>query len=95
MDFTAKWCARCSRDANDDCQILAAIFALEVGCPDYPTAWRYERGEPVCSAFEAADPFDTPHMEAAAVRDMFSGLPRRPTQGQQVRMLVAGTQGNA
>lgn len=94
MDFIAKWCGRCSKDENEDCPILAATFALEVGHPDYPAAWHYERGEPVCADFAAIDPLDQPHMETAAVRDLFVGSPRRPTRGQQVRMMV-GAEGVA
>ena len=88
MDFIAKWCGRCACDHNEDCPILAATFALAPDHPDYPAEWRYERGEPVCTAFEAADPTDQPFMRSAAVRDLFPGSPRRPTRGHQVRLLV-------
>ncbi len=84
MDFISKWCGRCSLDDNDDCPILAASFIGSV------EEWRYERGEPICTGFCPADPFDLPRMESAAVHDLFPGARRGLTQGQQVRMLVTG-----
>jgi hypothetical protein len=88
MDFIASWCARCRGDLNEDCPILAATFAYNAADPNYPADWRMERGEPVCASFEALDPLDQPIMRAAAVRDLFAGYPRRPSQGEQIRMLV-------
>lgn len=89
MDFTANWCTRCKLDVNEDCDILAMTFAVSVEHPDYPSEWTYERGEPVCTAFEALDPLEMPQMKCAAVRDLFPGAPVRPTIGEQVRMMVA------
>ena len=90
MDFTGKWCARCACDVNDDCSILAASFCGPVD------EWQYERGEPVCTAFVAADPLGIPTMRSAAVADLFPGSPRRPSQGEQVRLLVSGfTEGDS
>lgn len=89
MDFTCRWCSRCKLDVNDDCEILAMTFAVAVDHPDYPREWTFERGEPVCMAFEAIDPLDQPQMACAAVRDLFPGYHRRPTAGEQVRVLVA------
>jgi hypothetical protein len=89
MDFIAKWCGLCAKDDNDDCPILAASFVYEVDDPKYPNEWRYERDEPICTAFRASDPMAEPHMKSAAVKDLFPGSPKRPSQGQQVRMLVS------
>jgi hypothetical protein len=93
-DFTASWCGRCKGDIDDDCPINASTFVYDVDHPDYPAEWQYERGEPVCTAFDAIDPLDVPQMRAAAIKDMFPG-PRRPTQGEQIRMMVMGKGGNA
>lgn len=82
MDFIAKWCARCARDKNEDCPILAASFCGQVD------EWRYERGEPVCTEFTAIDKNDQPRMEQAGVADLFPGSRKSPTQGEQIRMLV-------
>ena len=82
-DFISKWCARCRLDANDDCAILASSFCGPVD------PWIYERGEPVCTAFEANDPENLPFLKSAAVADLFPGSRRRPTQGEQIRMLVS------
>jgi len=88
MDFIGKWCGRCARDANDDCPILAASFMRAVD------EWHYERGEPVCAEFEAADPLDLPRLESAAVADLFPRSRRSLTQGQMVRALVSPVMGN-
>ena len=82
MDFIGKWCGRCACDENDECPILADSFTKKV--PE----WRLERGEPVCTGFQPIDPTDLPHMETAAVRDLFPGSRRRLTQGQQIRAFV-------
>jgi hypothetical protein len=90
MDFTSKWCSRCMCDANEDCPILAATFVYEIADPKYPSEWRYERGEPVCSAFEASDPLDQPFLRSAACSDLFK-VYERPSIGAQVRLLVLGS----
>ena len=79
-DFIEKWCGRCVCDANEDCPILAASFCGPVD------QWRYERGEPICTAFEASDPLNLPFMRSAAIGDLFPGARRRPSQGEQIRM---------
>lgn len=89
----AKWCARCRLDANDDCEILAATCVLTKDDPRYPRQWTYERNEPVCTAFEAISDDDHPHMESAAVADLFPGAHRIPSQGEQVRMMVRSPDG--
>ena len=100
-DFMSNWCYRCERDRDyrdndgDSCPIAAAALCYELSDPEYPDAWRYERGEPVCTAFDATDPMDVPHMNAAALADLFPGLRQRLTQGQQIRALVTGEAGNA
>ena len=87
-DFIGAWCGRCKADVNDDCPILANSFCGPVD------EWTYERGEPVCTAFDAIDPLNVPHMRSAAVRDMFPAAPRRPSQGEQIRALITN-QGTA
>jgi hypothetical protein len=86
-DFEAKWCMKCVHDENadygDGCRILADAYA---GTP--PSVWSWWRGEPLCSAFKATDPADRPHLAGDAVADLFPGSHRRPTTGEQVRMLV-------
>lgn len=90
-DFTSKWCAHCKGDINEDCPILAATYCYAHGHPDYPKEWHYERGDPVCSAFEAIDPSYQPFMKSAAVADLFPGSYRRPSRGEQIRLLVKGS----
>lgn len=94
MDFMVKWCARCLCDANEDCPVLATGYAYGLGAGKPPVEWQLERGEPVCTAFDPADPLDQPHMASAAVCDMFPASRRLPTQGQQVRMLVGAHSSN-
>jgi hypothetical protein len=90
MDFEAKWCARCTKDANaldgDGCPILANAYA-----GIQPNEWRWWRSEPVCDAYDGEV---MPYHPGFAVTDLFPSAPRRPTQGAQVRALVQhqGTQ---
>ncbi len=96
-DFDSEWCCRCKADqamrdeTGDGCEIIANSFAFAVDDPNYPQQWRYERGEPVCTAFEAVDPLDQPFLRSAAVRDLFPGCPRRPTQGEQIHMMIGAS----
>ncbi len=52
MAFMDAWCCNCARDANGDCQILAATFVFDVDDPNYPKEWVEDavRG-PHCTAF--------------------------------------------
>jgi hypothetical protein len=94
-DFMSRWCDRCKRDEafrneeGDSCSIAASTFCGPV------EQWRYERGEPVCAAFEASDPGDLPFLKSAAVADLFPSSHRRPTQGERVRMVVSMGDSNA
>jgi hypothetical protein len=88
MDFMGKWCGRCICDANEDCPVLAVVYSYGFGAGNPPSEWQYERGEPVCTAFNARDPLDLPLMRAAVVKDLFSGARKLPTAGEQVRMIV-------
>lgn len=57
--FIDSWCGRCSRDANEDCPILAAAFAYDVDDDEYPKEWNIGKdGQPQCSAW--LDPADPP-----------------------------------
>lgn len=50
--FIESWCGECSRDANEDCTILAATFAYDVDDPTYPREWCIGAdGQPRCTAF--------------------------------------------
>lgn len=69
-DFICAWCQRCARDADEDCDILARTFALEVDAPGYPSEWVIDADGPRCTAF-------VPDHEAVPYRcpdtlDMFS-----------------------
>lgn len=52
MDFMEKFCIRCDKDINSNCEILAATLAYDIESPDYPQEWCYQDGVPVCSAFK-------------------------------------------
>jgi hypothetical protein len=65
--FMRLWCADCQRDAAfradpdsaDGCPIIADTMCHSADDPDYPPEWKYsERGQPVCTAFEAKDTTD-------------------------------------
>jgi hypothetical protein len=52
------FCDRCALDKNEDCEILAKTFYLDVDDPEYPKEWvadeKYEN--PTCTAFTAKEP---------------------------------------
>ncbi len=64
--FEERWCAHCKCDAGfrngwDDvsdqpteegCQILAAALACGIRDKGYPIEWQWQKGEPVCVAFD-------------------------------------------
>lgn len=51
-DFICEFCCRCQRDVNEDCEILAATFRMEVDDPLYPPEWCFDdQDSPVCTAF--------------------------------------------
>lgn len=83
-DFIGKWCANCPRDAGgedgDGCLLLANSF---IGVQ--PAEWRYWRGDPVCTAYEGEQ---LPYLRGCATGDLFPGAHRRPSTGEQIRMLV-------
>ena len=70
MDFEARFCDRCKRDAKyrrtqdgaDGCTILAAVFMVEIDDPKYPKEWVQNKyGDPYgrtarCTAFRFDDP---------------------------------------
>lgn len=52
--FIGRWCARCTKDANQDCEILGATMMFDVDDDEYPAEWQYGRnGHPKCTAFES------------------------------------------
>jgi len=56
MDFLARWCDRCAKDAGGKvCDIIAETMARDVDDKNYPKEWVYEApaGEGRCTAFEA------------------------------------------
>lgn len=83
-DFFTKWCCNCRRDENGDngdgCSILANSYA-----GIQADEWQYWRGEPICTAFDGDD---FPYLRGNAVADLFPRSRRRPTQGEQIRLLV-------
>ena len=57
--FMSHFCEKCKKDGYTDdtpekgCQILAFSMAYEIGDPDYPAEWVYDKdGLPTCTAFE-------------------------------------------
>jgi hypothetical protein len=56
--FRSMFCDRCALDKNEDCEILAKTFYLDVDDPEYPKEWvadeKYEN--PTCTAFTAKEP---------------------------------------
>lgn len=51
--FMERWCHRCMKDENQDCDIIARTFVYDVKDPDYPKEWRWNgKGQPECTAFE-------------------------------------------
>lgn len=90
-DFWSKWCANCKRDeafrdgTGDSCPILANSY-----CGIQPEEWHVWRGDPVCDAFEGDE---YPHLSGFAVRDLFPAAPRRPTQGEAIRMMLTPQRG--
>jgi hypothetical protein len=94
MDFEARWCANCKRDSGfysgdgDGCRLLADAFAGA-----QPKEWRWWRGAPICDAFDGGAFY--PYHPGLATADLFPVSPRRPTQGEQVRLLVLGATGAA
>lgn len=50
--FAERWCNCCQRDANDDCGIRTATFALPIDHPDYPEEWQWGPKRPLCTAWE-------------------------------------------
>lgn len=81
--FYGHWCGRCVHDRNEDCPILAATLAYQVGDPNYPKEWVEEidlddidfNSEPRCTAFydeETAD-IDPPKYRCPDTVDMFPG----------------------
>lgn len=70
--FIDSWCGECARDVDDDCPIVAATFAFDVGDDEYPAEWQYGTdGQPKCTAWVALDdPIPTPRCDQTA--DMFA-----------------------
>lgn len=58
--FQEGWCAHCKRDKafradpdrEEGCNILARSMAYSVGEQGYPVEWIWQRGRPVCTAFD-------------------------------------------
>lgn len=61
-DFDDRWCAHCTRDAayragGPDvdpaigCQILANVYAFDIGHPEYPKEWITDERGSRCTAF--------------------------------------------
>lgn len=60
--FDEKWCAHCKADKayrdsgyedhGTGCDILARSLANRIDDPGYPVEWVYQKGEPVCTAFD-------------------------------------------
>lgn len=69
--FVESWCCQCSRDADEDCPILAATFAHDVDDPAYPPEWQIgQDGQPKCTAWLAVD--DPPQHRCTATPDLFT-----------------------
>ena len=45
--FEARWCMKCCKNLNDDCDILLKAF-----CGEQPKEWMYYSNKPICTAFE-------------------------------------------
>ena len=67
MEFEARFCDHCSRDAAfrenmdgaDGCPILAAVFIYDVDQQQYPKEWIEDDNGPRCTAF-TTDPIVPP-----------------------------------
>lgn len=82
--FDEHWCSNCERDkayrdGGDDadpaiaCQLIANALAYEIGDPNYPKEWVYDReGRPSCTAY-TEDP--TCPTRCDKTLDMFTGKP--------------------
>lgn len=56
--FISHWCDRCERDRafregrGDSCSIVANTLVYNVGDPEYPEEWTWDKdGVPICTAF--------------------------------------------
>lgn len=59
--FENRFCRDCIHDKDNECQILAAVYALDVNDPEYPKDWVYDGRGPRCNNFQHGDgepPFD-------------------------------------
>ena len=53
--FMESWCAKCKRDINFDCEIIAKTMVFSFDDERYPKEWQYgEDGQPKCTAYESA-----------------------------------------
>jgi hypothetical protein len=50
--FRARYCDRCAKDADEDCEILSRSLCFDIGEADYPTEWIEDEQGPRCTAFE-------------------------------------------
>lgn len=65
--FIEGWCSRCTRDADQDCRILAATFVYDVEEAEYPSEWQIGAdGQPKCTAWTDNG---EPHHERCAYTD--------------------------
>lgn len=50
--FYCQWCSRCKKDKDMNCSILADTMFFDVGEAGYPVEWIWQKGKPVCTAFD-------------------------------------------
>lgn len=60
MSFVEAWCDHCikhsiSPEAKKQCPILRDTFIYDSDDPEYPEAWQYQNGRPVCTAFKSRE----------------------------------------
>ncbi len=62
--FQERWCDHCKADKafrdsgyedGDGCPILAATMGYDITHPKYPREWQWQKGEPICTAFDDED----------------------------------------
>lgn len=74
--FIADWCGKCERDRlyreneTDPCEILGRTFMYDEDDPEYPQEWRYQDGQPVCTAFVEAGT-EIPRQRCEGTLDIF------------------------
>jgi hypothetical protein len=50
--FRARYCDRCAKDVNEDCEILGEALFFDITDKEYPREWIEDEKGPRCTAFE-------------------------------------------